>query len=84
MDAKKIFLLGIAKVEENQFKMLYFYDFKLINENYKGYFIESKFLFNNYLFNKIEIKDLNKWYKVDTDYYGNILYLYYKKQKIKI
>lgn len=81
---KSIYLLGIVKINENKIKLVFIKEFKFENYNYKGFFIEEK-ITNNYLFfDDFKLKNLNKWYKVEEDSYGDILYLHYGKRKINL
>lgn len=81
---KSIYLLGMAKINEERIKLIFIKDFKLENYNYKGFFIEEKVTCNYLFFDDFKIKDLNKWYKIEEDSYGDILYLYYRKRKINL
>lgn len=83
-DIEKIYLLGIAKLNDFEYKILFIRNFSLINENYKGYFIDSLKLKNNFIFYEFTKKDFNKWYRVEVDLFGNILHLCYKKRKISL
>lgn len=81
---KAIFLLSAVKINDSCFKISFIRDFKLLNQNYKGYFIDEKIVNNDFLFITLNEKDFNKWYKVEVDFYGDILYLHYKKRKISL
>lgn len=80
----KIFLLSIAKIDEFSFKITYLPNVELMNENYKGYFIDEKVIKNDFLFKQISKKDFYRWYGVEIDYVGDLLCLYYKKWKINL
>lgn len=80
----KIFILSIAKLDNSSFKLTYLPNFELINENYKGYFIDELIIRNDFLFKNFNEKDFYKWYGVELDYVGDLLCLYYKNRKINI
>ena len=79
-----IFLLSITRITDSYFKISFIRDFKMSNQNYKGYFLDNKIVNNDFLFNNFSEEDFNKWYEVDVDYYGDILCLHYKKWKVNL
>lgn len=81
---EKVFFLGLVKISEYEYKMLFIRDFRLKNENYKGFYIDSKKIKNDFIFKNFKINDFNKWYRVEVDLFGDILYLHYKKWKIDL
>lgn len=83
-DKPKIFILNIVKLDNSNFKITYLPNFELINENYKGYFIDELIVKNDFLFKIFKEKDFYKWYGVELDYAGDILCLHYKNWKINL
>ena len=77
-------MLGLAKISDLEYKLIYIPEFKLFNSNYKGYFIDEKITNNNLLFKVIDKNDFNKWYKVDLDIYDNLLCIYYKEKRLNL
>lgn len=80
----KIFIIGIAKLEKGILKLAFIRDFQMINDNYKGLFVEEITTSNCELFDKLNKKSFNRWYRTEVDLFGNILCLYIKKRKINI
>ena len=81
---EKIFFLSLVKISEYEYKISFIREFRLENENYKGFYIDSKNIKNNFIFKNFKTNDFNKWYRVEVDLFGDILYLYYKKWKIDL
>lgn len=80
----KIFLLGIVKINDFCYKLLYIPEFKLFNNNYKGYFIDEKITENDILFSILKKDDFNKWFNVRFDVDDNLLCLYYKEKCLNL
>lgn len=80
-DKINIIILSIVKIDNFTYKLIYYKDIFLKNENYKGFFIEEKIIHNDILFRKIKYQ---KRYKAIEDYEGNLQYLFNRKECISL
>lgn len=84
MKKNKIYILGIVKLSKFKIKIIFIRNFNLCNVRYKGFFIDNFVTDNSILFDNFKKKDFNKWYRVEVDVYGNLLYLYYKNRSYNL
>ena len=81
---RKIFILSIVKQLNKDLKITYIYDKTILCDDYKGYFIDKATTTNYRLLDLIDNKFLKKWHRVEVDFCGNVLYLYYKNKQINL
>lgn len=74
-----IYILGIVKISKDKYKIIHIKNFLIDDDSYKGYFINEQETSTN-----ITLNDFTKWYFVEEDYNGNLLYLYNEKEKISL